>query len=157
MWNIIPLAFAAWIISRRHLVIYQLAVLIFCPSSLMVFTNCVFLKKMAYFTFFHWSLYFHNCWFKVIFKSQYFSFLACWNVKKRYAHLIKIMLLKISRDPPSLSSFRISLQILIRSAFWCFVNSWGNQRQTNFFQMQFFMNYFMHSFGFNVKSFCIIS
>lgn len=32
--------------------------------------------------FFHCSLYFHHCWFEIIFKNPYFTSLTCWNIKK---------------------------------------------------------------------------
>ena len=130
----------------------QLAVTVLCPSSLKALTSPVLLKQTEYTTFFiaHFCI---TVSLRVIYKEPYHTFLMCWNSKKWYACSIISYDLEIRQRPLSLSSFKVSLEILTHSGFCCSVKSWGTQRQTNFSICSSSTHNFIYSCRSNVNFF----
>ena len=81
-------------------------------------------------SFFHCSLSFHHCQRGITFKDQYFAFLMCWNVKKRYVHFItryNFINEAVSTNIQQLKGFFTG-----SDSFWYSARLWGIQRQTIF-------------------------
>ena len=109
---------------------YQLAVIVFCPSNLI---SPVLLKKMAYITFFI-DHYFSSMLVCGHLQRPILYFLDMLKCQKKNMYIsLSVMTLEIIWWSSSLSNFKVSLQILTHSAFWWSIKSWRTQQQTNFF------------------------
>lgn len=133
-----PLTFGCWKFSERHCGAQVSSV--FYPSNFL--TRTCYEEHVIHYYYFTARLFIVV---GTIFKDPYFTFLACWNVKRRYAYLIICYDFRNNVIQP-LSNFMISLLILLSG--FCVLLNYGEYIIS-------FLIYFswitVHNCGSNVK------